>query len=414
MDKKRQLHLSQLKLTVLFTLLVFCIASILQLSFFSYKYFSWIHQETSKMNFLTDMIEKNNIPLTQIHNLIKNEKRIWEEEKKWSLPGEIPTGKIMNFALLDSQNYVFVQSIRWNVDLQKVSQVIEEKPDKIQLYDSMLIKYTPIVRNIETYQLVLFKELNYSFQNYASDIFKFFILITIFSTMVFVIWYYFVKITLKPVADNIIEMDNFVHNAGHELKTPISVVSSNLQLMKQLKQADNIEMINENIAELTHMDKLIEALVTFTDIWDNWEVTSNKISVIIDDIQKDFEQMSYEKNISILLKKSQDFKIKSNRELLYILISNIVKNAIKYSHIWGEIHISYADKKLIVQDFWVGIEEENIPKIFWRFYRQENARSKEGFGIWLALVAKISKMYKWKIKVESQVGKTTKFTINFK
>jgi signal transduction histidine kinase len=55
--------------------------------------------------------------------------------------------------------------------------------------------------------------------------------------------------------------------------------------------------------------------------------------VIIDDIQKDFEQMSYEKNISILLKKSQDFKIKSNRELLYILISNIVKNAIKYSHI---------------------------------------------------------------------------------
>jgi signal transduction histidine kinase len=75
-----------------------------------------------------------------------------------------------------------------------------------------------------------------------------------------------VKITLKPVADNIIEMDNFVHNAGHELKTPISVVSSNLQLMKQLKQADNVEMINENIAELTHMDKLIEALVTFTDI----------------------------------------------------------------------------------------------------------------------------------------------------
>ena len=413
MDKKRQLQLSQLKLTVLFTLLVFCIASILQLSFFSYKYFSWIHQETAKMDLLTDMIENNNIPLTQIHNLIKNEKRIWEPNKKWEINPDIPTGKIMNFALLDSQNYVFVQSIRWNVDLQKVSEVIDQKPENIQLYDSMLIKYTPIVRNIETYQLVLFKELNYSFQNYASDIFKFFILITIFSTLVFIIWYYFVKITLKPVADNIDEMDNFVHNAWHELKTPISVVSSNLQLMKQLKQADNLEMIEENIAELTHMDKLIEALVTFTDIWDNGEISHNKIEDIIDDIQKDFEQFANEKNISILLKKSQNFKIKANRELLYILISNILKNAIKYSHKNSEIHISYADKKLIIQDFWIGIEKENISKIFWGFYRQENARNKEGFGIGLALVAKISKMYKWKIKVDSQVWKSTKFTINF-
>ncbi len=76
MDKKRQLQKSQLKLTVLFTLLVFCIASILQLSFFSYKYFSGIYQETKKMDLLTYVIEKNHTPLTQIHNLIKNEKRI--------------------------------------------------------------------------------------------------------------------------------------------------------------------------------------------------------------------------------------------------------------------------------------------------------------------------------------------------
>jgi signal transduction histidine kinase len=99
----------------------------------------------------------------------------------------------------------------------------------------MLIKYTPIERSIETYQLVLFKELNYTFQNFASDVFKFFILISLFSILFFVIGYYFVRITLRPVADNIDEMDNFVHNAGHELKTPLAVVSSNLQLMKQMK-----------------------------------------------------------------------------------------------------------------------------------------------------------------------------------
>ncbi|MGB2110491.1 MAG: histidine kinase dimerization/phospho-acceptor domain-containing protein [Patescibacteria group bacterium] len=85
------------------------------------------------------------------------------------------------------------------------------------------------------------------------------------------------RISLRPVEENIAEMDNFVHNAGHELKTPISVVSSNLQLMKQLKQSDNTQMIEENIAELTHMDKLIEALVTFTDLGENTKISQNSI-----------------------------------------------------------------------------------------------------------------------------------------
>ncbi len=365
------------------------------------------------MDLLTKVIEKNNIPLTQIHNLIKNEKRIWEPVKKWETQAELPGWKIMNFALLDSQNYVFVQSIRGEVDLQKVAEVIENKPKNTQLFDSMLIKYTPLQRSIETYQLVLFKELNYSFQNYASDIFKFFILISIFSILVFVIGYYFVRISLKPVEENISEMDNFVHNAGHELKTPISVVSSNLQLMKQLKQADNTQMIEENIAELSHMDKLIEALVRFTDLWENTKISTNNISEIIDTIQKDFEWLLQEKNITIMMKKTNNFIIKSNRELLYILLSNIIKNAIKFSHADSEIHISYADKKVIIQDFWVGIQKENIPKIFWRFYRQDTTRNKEWFGIWLALVAKIAKMYKWKIKVDSQENQWTKFIINF-
>lgn len=365
------------------------------------------------MKLLTSVIEINNIPLAQIHNLLKNEKRIWEANNDSQVSNQIPTGKVMNYALLDSQNFVFVQSIRWNVDLQKVSEVIEQKPKKIQLIDSMLIQYTPIVRNIDTYQLILFKELDYSFQNYASDIFRFFILITFFSILVFVIWYYFVKNTLKPIEENIDEMDNFVHNAWHELKTPISVISSNLQLMKQLKQADNTQMLDENISELEHMNKLIEALVTFTDITDDGEVVNNKISNLIINIQKDLESLAQEKNISIILKKNHDFIIKSNRELLYIFISNIVKNAIKFSHTNSEIHISYFDKKLIIQDFWIGIEAENIPKIFWRFYRQENARNREWFGIWLALVAKIAKMYKWRIKVTSQPKEYTKFIINF-
>lgn len=414
MDKKRHLQNTQVKLTVLFSLLVFCIASILQLSFFSYKYFLWVQRETEKINLLSEVIATKNIPLTQIHNLIKNEKRIW-----WpiNLPNptgaEIPNGKIMNFAILDSQNFVIVQSIRWNVDLEKVVKVINDRPLYTQQIDSMLIKYTPIERSIETYQLVLFKELNYTFQNFASDVFKFFILISLFSILFFVIGYYFVRITLRPVADNIDEMDNFVHNAGHELKTPLAVVSSNLQLMKQMKWEIHDQMLQENIRELKHMNKLIEALVTFTDVKSSGNTVINDMSSIIENIMNDFFSYAETKDVKILLKKAENFSVRWDKEYLYIFISNILKNAIKYSYESGEVHISFGQKKLIIQDFWIWIKKENMNKIFGRFYRQEEARDNEWFWIWLALVSKIAKIYKWKIKVQSEYKKWTKFIINF-
>lgn len=414
MDKKRHLYNTQLKLTVLFSLLVFCIASILQLSFFSYKYFMWVHVESNKMNLLSEVIATKNIPLTQIHNLIKNEKRIWDPtglpDPTWA---QLPIGKIMNFAILDSQNFVIAQSIRGNVDLEKVVKVIQEKPTDLQQIDATLIRYTPIERSIETYQLVLFKELNYTFQNYANDVFKFFVLISFFSIIFFIIWHHFVKITLRPVAQNINEMDNFVHNAWHELKTPLAVVSSNLQLMKQFKWDINTQMLDENIRELKHMNKLIEALVTFTDMKNTGNPVANSIEVMIENIIEDLQGYSEKFDVKILLKKSENFMIRADREYLYILVSNIIKNAVKYSHGWWEVHISYGQKKLVIQDFWMWIKKENLHKIFGRFYRQDEARDNEWFGIWLALVSKIAKIYKWKIKVLSKYQEWTKFIINF-
>jgi signal transduction histidine kinase len=104
----------------------------------------------------------------------------------------------------------------------------------------------------------------------------------------------------------------------------------------------------------------------------------------------------------------------ADKEYLYILLSNIIKNAIKFSNNWWSINISYMDNKCIIQDFWVWIDKNNIVNIFNRFFQEEQSRNTEGFGIWLALVSKIANIYKWSLNIDSVKWEWTKFTINFK
>lgn len=411
MDKKSQLQKAQFKLTIIFTLLVFWIASLLQVSFFSYKYLSWIKEESKKIEFLSDTIANKNIPLHELNRIIKDERslgeRVEEQKLKWPVKG-----RIMNFAILDSHNNVLLQNIRWEINISAVMDVLQDKEEEIEINKGTIIKYMPIPRPIETYQLLLFKQLNYSFDNYLSDVFRFFLAIVTFSVLFFFIGYIFVKRNLKPVEDNITEMNNFVHNAWHELKTPIAVVNSNLQLMKQFWEYRE-DMIDENLTEINHLNKLIEALVTISDIKASDDINDNSIQDVLNHIVEEYKEIVKEKNITIKHIHEQDFIVSSDREYLYILLSNIIKNAIKFSEKWSAINISFMDNTCVIQDYGKWIKKKNLYKIFGRFFQESDTRNGAWFWIWLALVDKISQIYNWKIKVESVEWEGTKFIINF-
>lgn len=413
MNQQTHLHKTQLHLTIIFTLLVFLIASFLEISFFSYKYISWIIKEKNKLEYLSNVINDKNIPLYKINSLIKNEKKLWEERIEQRDINMIPRWKIINFAILDSYNNVLLENIRWDIDLNAVKSVLENKDTDVQLENNTIIKYLPIERTIENYQLLIFKQLNYDLEAYLSDMVRFLIAIWLFSILFFIIGYFFVKKNLKPVEDNIIEMNDFIHNAWHELKTPISVINSNLQLMKQFWVYKE-SMINENITEINRLNDLIEALVTISDIQDNTNLISNSIASEINYIIDENKTIISKKQIDIKHIQISDFNILADKEYLYIVLSNIIKNAIKFSHEWSAINISFMDNQCIIQDYWVWIDEKNLDNIFNRFFQEQQSRNSDWFGIWLALVSKIANIYNWKITVESIKNQGTKFIINFK
>ncbi|MDQ7023780.1 MAG: HAMP domain-containing sensor histidine kinase [Candidatus Gracilibacteria bacterium] len=207
-------------------------------------------------------------------------------------------------------------------------------------------------------------------------------------------------------------MEEFIQNAGHELKTPISIIHSNLQLIKAEKKYDK-NLIIENIEELEKFNNLIDGLTELSGI--NLNIKKIKIN-----LKKEIPEIIAENIKSIKIKKikikyifKNNIKIIASKEHFKILFSNLLNNAIKYNKIGGEIKITINKNKLIIKDTGIGVTQINLEKIFDRFYRENNSQTGDGFGIGLSLVSKICEINKWKISVNSQKGEGTSFEIKF-
>jgi two-component system phosphate regulon sensor histidine kinase PhoR len=112
-------------------------------------------------------------------------------------------------------------------------------------------------------------------------------------------------------------------------------------------------------------------------------------------------------------------QIKGEEILLERMVTNIIDNAIRYTHPDGQIEVSL-DKKdgmftLLVQDTGIGIPEESLPLIFDRFYVVDKSRFKEtgGLGLGLSIVKQVADGHGAKIEVESEENKGTSFLIHF-
>jgi signal transduction histidine kinase len=134
-------------------------------------------------------------------------------------------------------------------------------------------------------------------------------------------------------------------------------------------------------------------------------------------VLREIEERITNRNITVQEKWSADFEIKNcNRSLLHTLIFNLVSNAIKYNKEGGEIIISGETEEqhytLSVTDTGIGISEEHVPFIFDRFkrFRPDDEMS---YGLGLPIIQSIAEFHNLKVKVDSEIGKGTVFSISF-
>lgn len=408
--KHQKLHSTHQKLTILFTGLVFCIVCILGFSTLWAKYVNELRIQRREFIKISDDIEKlfdsNNTVLQNIFlNQLGRGEKIGE---RWRGDmNEVPR-PFLNFFILDSENNIVYENALEEVDFTDF-----EIPDDELLHRWFGYIYRVVAIDSSYGEKILFyDDLKYDFDDLMRDILILLCMIGLFSVLFYFLGSRFVERALRPVKENLEDMQDFIHNAGHELKTPLAVMRGNMQLMKAEWKLDE-KLMKQSIREIDHMSKLIESLRELSEIGKFSEKESLALSVEVRKIVEELHSLAQEKEVHIENSLSGPYTVFANRQELHMLLWNIIKNAIKYNKKGGKIYISLTKNILSIEDTGIGIAEKYREKIFERFFQVTQVRSEEWFWIGLSLVKKIADANTWKIEVESTQGEGTLFKIFF-
>ena len=213
----------------------------------------------------------------------------------------------------------------------------------------------------------------------------------------------------------------FNSSVAHELKTPLAVIKTNIDVLKS-SNCKSLEEYDKTLAvvekSILKMNLIIETLL---DIIRQENAPLNEIvsiDEILEDIVDDLSIIANKKNIKLKLNSYNiKNKIKGNEIMLYRAFYNVIENSIKYNKINGSIDIlCYQDLNTIevkVIDTGSGIKEEDYDEIFKPFYRCEgiNSYSKDGIGLGLSLTQSVIKLHGGEIKVKSKLNEGTEFNL---
>ena len=228
----------------------------------------------------------------------------------------------------------------------------------------------------------------------------------------------FIDVTQKRLSDKI--KREFIQNAGHELKTPLTTIIGyeGMIVNNILSEKDELAEANQIILkEAKRMKSVIDDMLTLAEL-ESKETEKGKVEDInakkeIESIVDSFKYLAMEKNISISTN-LKEVTLHMDAMDFDRLCRNLISNGIKYNKQGGELKITLNTSNLIVEDTGLGIAEKDINRIFERFYMVDKSHSRQlgGTGLGLAIVKHILIKYNFAIKVESQLGIGSRFIVS--
>ncbi len=211
---------------------------------------------------------------------------------------------------------------------------------------------------------------------------------------------------------------NFVADASHELRGPLTVIQGNLDLLRRnMSEEDRRESVRALEAETARMSRVVSDLLVLAELDSGQPERQEMVSLreMMLDAQGRARQLAG--NRKIVMGRQEELWTKGNADKLEQVLGNLVDNAIKYTPEGGTITLSlFRDgdwARLEVTDTGIGVSAEDLPHIFDRFYRTDKARSRAsgGTGLGLAIVKGIAEHHGGRVTVVSEPGKGSTFTI---
>ena len=240
----------------------------------------------------------------------------------------------------------------------------------------------------------------------------------ILSALIILFSRYFVKKSIRPVSDAIISQRQFISDASHELKTPLTVIINNIGNLKNLLSKENfgtqsIDLIKKNIYGIdemsTRMKHLTEDLLNLGRL-ENWQDRKEQmqpveLSKLTDNECMYFEPLFFEDSKTFDYNIADNISILGDAKKIKDLISILLENALKYSVSHTSLTLCKQKNNVILSvenDISKELSKEDTQNIFKRFYRLDESHSSAGYGLGLPIAQEIVAMHKGEIKVKSE------------
>lgn len=226
------------------------------------------------------------------------------------------------------------------------------------------------------------------------------------------------KQSIRQNEELIASRKKVVHTIIHELRTPLTAITGYAGLMEKENDTDKIWRYVCNIRQSSErMREMLNAMLSFFRL-DNGKEQPNfapcRISAITHILETEFIPIAMNKGLALTVTNRTDAVVLTDKERILQIGNNLLSNAIKFTEN-GSVSLTtdYANGMLtlIVEDTGTGMTEEEQQRIFGAFERLSNAATKDGFGLGLPIVQHIVAMLGGTIRLESEKGKGSRFTV---
>ncbi len=321
-----------------------------------------------------------------------------------------------------------VSSYSWmDINLNTIAQAVSDARSSKKISDHIMIgdiDYAFLIRTSEKGMRIVYIDRTQQ-QKSLHNLMLIFILVGSLSLgILLIISYYFAGRAIKPIQEMFNKQKQFIGDASHELKTPLTVIKTNAALISAnpdqsvasqsrwigyiSEQADRMSDLVNDMLSLARYDNLTEPAMNFTDFNLSEVLTGSLLS---------FEAILFENRIMLQTRIAEDIIFHGEKEniqrLIFILLDNAVKNTPAEGSISVELDRDRTRIHFAVCNTGSGISPEHLEKIFERFYRVDTSRSRDsgGYGLGLSIAKAVAEQHQGKIYAKSRVGIDTSFIV---
>ena len=232
-----------------------------------------------------------------------------------------------------------------------------------------------------------------------------------------------VRKSTAPIERSIEFMRRFMADAAHELRTPITILRTRAEIALQQPRdsANYVSALRGVEAEARRLGSIVDSLLVLARA-DTGERQIEKERIFLDDIAIDAagaaRVVARQKNVEITVDDFEEAPIEGDASLVRQLVMIVLDNAVKFTDPGGQVHVSVSMQDgaptFLVDDTGIGIKQEELSRVFQRFFRGETARSRtEGAGLGLSIASWIAREHGANISLKSEPGEGTKVVVTF-